>query len=150
MRDLDDQEWIAAATDRPHDAALDASLKIFPQLELSAHARYTTGNPYSPVAAIERDPQHERWPAGYRFIYDARNSRRYPPYFRLDLRASHSFQSFDSNWLIYVECLNLTNRENLYQSLWTPGSDASLDPNVVMRRIPMLPRLFLGGIAVKF
>jgi hypothetical protein len=150
MRDLDDREWIAAATDRPHDAALDLSFKPVRQIEFSGHARYTTGNPYSPVLAIERDPYHDRWPAGYRFIYAPRNSGRYPDYFRLDLRLSHSFQGLNGDWQVYVECLNVANRQNIYQILWTPGEDVETVPNAVRRRIPMLPRLFLGGIAVSF
>jgi len=150
MRDLDDQNWIAAATDRPHDAALDGSLKLFSGVELRGHVRYTSGNPYSPVIALAPDQFHRRWPEGYRFIYAPRNSGRYPDYFRGDLRAGYAFQGPGGDWQIYFECLNLTNRENIYQILWTSSSERGVVPNVAKRKIPMLPRLFLGGIAIRF
>jgi len=150
MRDLDDTHWIGTATDRPHDALMEAGTKLPTRVEISGLARYTTGNPYSPVLALARDPYHERWPEGYRFVYDLRNSARYPAYFRTDLRLSYAVHARTSDWQVYVECLNLSNRENLYQILWTASSDVTTTPNVARREIPMMPRLFLGGLAVKF
>jgi hypothetical protein len=150
MRDLDDRKWIAAATDRPHDWALDFSRRLFGVIELSSVFRYSSGNPYSPVIALNRDLNHRRWPSGNRFIYGERNSRRQPEYLRFDLRGTYEFAALGAAWQIYAEWLNATNHQNLYQYLWTTEDDEDNIYSIVRQPITMMPQLVVGGIAVRF
>ncbi|MCI0695959.1 TonB-dependent receptor [candidate division KSB1 bacterium] len=150
MRDLDDRQWIAAATDRPHDWALDFSHRLFGVIELSSVFRYSSGNPYSPVIALNRDLNHRRWPSGNRLIYGERNSWRHPEYLRFDLRGTYEFIALRANWQIYVEWLNTTNHQNLYQYLWTAEDDTDKNYSIVRQPITMMPQLVVGGIAVRF
>jgi len=155
MRDLDERKWIPAATDRPHDVALDLSGAPFERLKLSGALRYGSGNPYSPVVAINRDLHHHRWPSQNRFIYGERNSWRYPEYLRFDLRGAYDFSTWGAAWQIYIEWLNATNHRNLYQYLWADDVDEEDNRNDKMARISrqpitMMPQLVVGGLALRF
>jgi hypothetical protein len=153
MRDLDDADWIAAATDRPHDWAGDLSCNLGSHVQLSSFLRYSTGNPYTPVIAILKDINHWRWPRFYRFIYDSRNSRRHPDYFRIDLRATISGIVLGARCQFYLEWLNAANHRNVYQILWSQKQselEQSGAENIRQDKIIMLPRLVVGGIAVRF
>jgi hypothetical protein len=149
MRDLDDTAWIEAATDRPHDFSLDLSHRFGGAFELSGLLRYSSGNPYAPIIAVERDYNHQRWPKGSRFIYAARNSHRYPDYLRVDLRGTYRFHVLGINGQLFVEWLNFTNHENIYQYLWA-GTEELEDRKLVKHTISTLPRLVTGGVAVRF
>lgn len=157
MRDLDDTAWIAAATDRPHDVAVDLNRSFGTRLKLGSFFRYTSGNPHTPVVAIWRDINHRRFPSGYRFIYAPRNSERFPEYLRLDLRGTFSAVIWGASVQFYLEWLNVTNHRNLYQTLWTSEKQKTAEPDqekpeerLLLQPIYMLPRLVVGGIAVRF
>jgi len=157
MRDLDDRQWIAAITDRPHDVALDLSRRLGAHLQLSSFFRYASGQPHTPVLAVWRDLKHYRWPSGLRFEYAPRNSHRFKDYLRLDLRGTLDFVMLGAHAQFYLEWLNTTNHENIYQYLWIENDSRNSQPAplaasvaLAQQKIPMLPRLVVGGLALRF
>jgi hypothetical protein len=104
-----------------------------------------------------KDINHWRWPRFYRFIHAPRNSRRHPDYFRIDLRAALSGAVLGASYQFYLEWLNVTNHRNVYQILWSQTRwrdenelEQSAPVDIRQNRIIMLPRLVVGGIAVRF
>jgi hypothetical protein len=152
MRDLDDTQWIAAATDRPHDLAGDLSGNLGSYLKLNSFFRYSSGNPYTPALSILRDLNHWRWPRFYRLIYAPRNSSRYPDYFRIDMRVTFGTVILGASGEFYLEWMNVTNHRNVYQILWAGDLEegAVVLKNVQQHKILMLPRLVVGGMALRF
>ena len=79
--------------DQTHVATLAASYNLTPTWEFGAKWQYRTGNPYTPVEEA-KPPVRSKKRKTYLYvpIYAETNSGRLPPYHRLDLRVSKTFQ----------------------------------------------------------
>ncbi len=157
MRDLDNARWIPAITDRPHEVALDLSRRLGAHVQLNSFLRYASGQPHTPVTGIWRDENHNRWPNGLRFEYAPRNSARFEDYLRWDVRATFEFNFRSAQTQFYLEWLNVTNQKNMYQFLWIENDPRNAqaiasDSRAALAQQPitMLPRLVVGGLAVRF
>jgi outer membrane receptor protein involved in Fe transport len=151
--------------DRRHAASLVGSWRISTRWELGATARAFSGFPRTPVlglrvAAVETgdgrlvpalDPEG-------RYVYETTsggisnlNSARLPAFFRLDLRLSWKPRGDAGRWLVYLDVINATNRDNVGQVdprlLYDPAS--ALDqPRLVLEPTAAIP--FLPSIGVRF
>ena len=132
--------------DQTHVATFAASYNLTPTWELGAKWQYRTGNPYTPVvdATIQFDPRDpiNRKPI-YVPTYAETYSDRLPPYHRLDLRVSKTFQFEGWRLGAFLELLNAYNRKNLldfrYNENYTEREDAN--------QLPILPYF---GITAEF
>jgi len=142
-RDRPDEPYRLYSFDQTHVATLAASYNLTPTWEIGAKWQYRTGNPYTPVedATIRFDPRNGE--PIYVPIYAETNSDRLPPYHRLDLRVSKTYQF--GNWKLgaFLELLNAYNRKNLldysYNENYTEREDAN--------QLPFIPYL---GITAEF
>ncbi len=93
--------------DQPHSLTLIGSTALGKRWRIGGRMRYTTGNPYTPVAAAYLDASGD-WVA----VDGTLLSRRLPDFFQLDLRVDRSWQGRWGTWNLYVDIQNIINRHN--------------------------------------
>ena len=145
-RDRAGEPYRPYSFDQTHVATFAASYNLTPTWEFGAKWQYRTGNPYTPVegATVQldlRDPINPR--PIYVPIYAETYSDRLPPYHRLDLRISKTFQF--ERWKLgaFLELLNAYNRKNLLDFRYNEDYTERTDAN----QLPILPYL---GITAEF
>lgn len=93
--------------DQPHSLTLIGSTALGKRWRVGGRVRYTTGNPYTPVAAAYMDGSGD-WVA----VDGALLSRRLPDFFQLDVRVDRSWQGAWGTWNLYLDIQNVINRAN--------------------------------------
>lgn len=101
--------------DQPFVVNLLASYQLPRGWRVGGRARFSSGNPYTPVA--NRYFDHDS--RGFQPVYGERSSARLPPFWSLDLR-------FDKEWVFktwtlafYLDVQNATNNQNIEVMGWT-------------------------------
>ncbi len=149
-RDRPSESYRLYSFDQTHVATLAASYKLTPTLEFGAKWQYRSGNPYTPRegATVQFDPRNGN--PIFIPIFAETNSDRLPPYHRLDLRVSKTFQL--GNWKLgtFLELLNAYNRANLLdfnypEDCRTP--EDCLERRNDINQLPIIPYL---GITAEF
>lgn len=115
-----------------------AGFKFSIGLSLSTHLKYAGGRPYTPY-----DITLSHYYNKGVFQMDQYNKGRLPEYIRWDLRVEQQFQPFNTELTVYVEVLNILNRENLDGYGWDYLHNRQ-DSFFHFRRLPVL------GISWKF
>jgi outer membrane receptor protein involved in Fe transport len=151
--------------DRRHAATLVASWRIGREWELGATARAFSGFPLTPVlglrvAADETDDGRyvPAVDAEGRYVYEPDrggvanlNADRLPAFLRLDLRLSWKPGGDAGRWLVYLDVINATNRENVGQLdprlSYDPASLAD-QPRLALEPTAAIP--FLPSVGVRF
>lgn len=103
-----------ASFDIPHTFTLLGGIRIG-KWEFSGKFTYASGRPYTPYLDAESAAQN-------RAIFDLNrvNAERAPEYHRLDLRADRYFNFENWSLLVFMDVLNVYNRENIQQFVWNP------------------------------
>ena len=142
-RDRPDEPYRLYSFDQTHVATFAASYNLTPTWEIGAKWQYRTGNPYTPVedAIIQFDPRNGQ--PIYVPVYAETNSDRLPPYHRLDLRVSKTFQFGGWKLGTFFELLNTYNRQNLLDYSYSENYTEREDVN----QLPIIPYL---GITAEF
>jgi outer membrane receptor protein involved in Fe transport len=156
---------LAFEYDRRHAATLVASWRIGRSWELGATARAFSGFPLTPVlglrvAADETDDGRyvPALDAEGRYVYEPDrggvanlNADRLPAFFRLDLRLSWKPGGDTGRWLVYLDVINATNRDNVGQLdprlAYDPASLAD-QPRLALEPTAAIP--FLPSLGVRF
>lgn len=113
---------VPRALDQPHTLTLDLNYRLGQQWNLNLAWRYHTGWPTTPVEArLVPDPEDPEGEPQLAAVFGSLNSRRFPPYHRLDLRASRRWDLRSGGLTFFVDVQNLYNRRNL------AGFDVHLD-----------------------
>ncbi len=125
---------VPRSLDQPHTLALDLNWRLPRQWSLNLAWRYRSGWPTTPVAAMllpgepdepdePEDPEEEPATAEPELVavFGRLNSERFPPYHRLDLRASRRRELRSGALTFYVDIQNVYDRKNL------AGFDVDLD-----------------------
>ena len=163
----------ASDYDRPHALSLVANYRVNRLIELGSTVRVQSGFPYSKsvgvrVAAVEDTgdidgdgntaeliPQRDAvglpvWAADYGDASNL-NSGRLPVFARVDLRVTFRPLWQNSRWQLYVEVINLLNRDNAGslspELVYDPASDR---PRVTTTRDGSLPLLPSFGARFRF
>ncbi|MBN2104511.1 TonB-dependent receptor [bacterium] len=126
--------------DRRHNFILTGSYQLSDKWRIGLKYQYAAGNPYTPV--IESKQLYGAW-----FVVEGeRNSRRYPDYHTLDIRADRIFRF--SSWALktYLEIWNIYNRDNVLDYYYDIEPDGSIE-RVTAADFPLMPML---GINVEF
>ncbi|MBN1550786.1 TonB-dependent receptor [bacterium] len=115
----------------------------------SSRFTYSSGKPETPIIGwnleLDRDPPHYPiWVAQYGRL----NSARLEPYARLDLKAQWIKQLPSGELTIYLDMINLTDRQNLYVYGYNTGNPPKLKPQ--KERINNLPFLPILGATYRF
>ncbi len=149
-RDRPGEPYRLYSFDQTHVATLAASYNITPTLEFGAKWQYRSGNPYTPRegAASQFDPRNGN--PIFVPIYGETNSDRLPPYHRLDLRVSKTFQF--GNWKLgtFLELLNAYNRANLLDFNYPEDCRTPEDCRERRNDINQLPIIPYLGITAEF
>jgi hypothetical protein len=151
--------------DRPHAASLVGSWRFGPKWELGATLRAYSGFPRTPVAGLrvlaDETADGRLVPAldaDGRYVYETSlgglddvNTARLPAFARLDLRLSWRPGGQSGRWLVYLDVINATNRENAGQidpRLEYDPASALDQPRLVEERAAAIP--FLPSLGVRF
>lgn len=126
-----------ASFDIPHTFTLLGGYRVG-NWEFSGKFTYASGRPYTPYQDAESVLQN-------RAIFDLSrvNAERAPEYHRLDLRVDRYFNFPDWSLLVFMDVLNVYNRENVQQFIWNPKT-RSRD---IIPQYALIPNI---GFNVKF
>ncbi len=94
--------------DQPVAASLVADYRLSPRWSFGARWQYHSGTPYTPVVGTGTYPDGRTRP-----LYGDLNSRRVPPYHRLDLRVDRHFTFTTWKLDLYAELINAYHRRNV-------------------------------------
>lgn len=111
-RNLLSEQEAPSFTEQPHSLIAVGTLELPEILEgfsIGARLRYTSGNPYTPVAGGVYDADRDRH---RRIGAEDLRSYRLPPFFQLDLRADKRWNFGTSILSLYLDVQNVTNRKN--------------------------------------
>jgi outer membrane receptor protein involved in Fe transport len=102
---------VPRSLDQPHTLALDLNFQLASPWSLNLAWRYHTGWPTTPIEARSvSDPED---PEEFVAVFGPLNSARFPPYHRLDLRASRRWNVHSGRLTFFVDVQNLYDRQNL-------------------------------------
>ena len=138
-----DGEWVARSWDQRHTVSFDVNFRPSAKWNFNLGGVYHSGWPTTAVLA-EWVTGPDGTPAVG--VYPGpRNGERLPYYLRIDARASRDFRLRKGSFSLYLEIMNLLNRENLSrpESFWISANpDGSLtvghDSEAFVSLIPSL------------
>lgn len=93
--------------DQPHSLTIVGTSQLSRHWRVGGRVRYTTGNPYTPVAGAYRDPSGD-WVA----VDGAILSQRLPDFFQLDVRLDRVWYRPWGQLDLYIDLQNALNRAN--------------------------------------
>ncbi|MCC6293538.1 MAG: hypothetical protein IT164_12880 [Bryobacterales bacterium] len=132
-------ERYPADFEQRHTVNVFGNYRVRPSVNLSGRYSYGSG---TPLRGYFRGAYPDL------FLTDRRNLLRLPEYQRLDVRANKTFQRDRVRWMLFVEVVNVTGRENLRVDDLS-GFNAVLGTARVRleKTFPVLPSV---GLAVEF
>jgi outer membrane receptor protein involved in Fe transport len=139
-----DGEWVPRSRDQPHTGSFSLNYSLSGKWNFNLAGLYHSGWPVTPIFA-NLEPGPDDGVIVVPFL-GPRNRERYPDYLRFDLRASRVFHRGPGTWSLFLEVMNVLNRENLrgYGSLVDfeveEDGSARLVPEY-RSGIPLLPTL---------
>ena len=138
LHDVVTDERFAADFDQRHTVNTFVAYRWSGRTSLSARARY--GSNFPIVGYIGQDAN------GY-LLSSQRNGVRLPEYSRVDVRADRTFTHRKSRLTLFIEVVNVLNRENYRAN--SPGI------NITTRRVfdpiePLFPLLPVAGVLIEF
>jgi len=124
--------------DQRHTIGLGLGYTISGNTFAYAFWRFHTGNPYT-----------QKWYEDGEFRYSTRNAQRLPAFHSLDIRVSKQFDWRDYKFQIYLQVLNLYNRQNVheYSLVKKETNGKTIYERQEENFLPILPTL---GLNVKF
>ena len=144
-----DGSWQLRSWDQRHALTAGVNLTLPRRWTLSVAGIYHSGWPTTPVTGEvvgfdDGEPEIE-------LVLGPRNSARYGPYARADVRVSKLFPTTHGSLTLFLEIINLTNRKNV---CCTDGFEFEADPDGSVTSIPeeryWAPIIPTFGIAWQF
>jgi hypothetical protein len=108
--DLIDGVWQARRWDQRHTLSFSVNWQPRERWNLNLAGTFHSGWPLTPLYGQWQQQPDGEWTASG--VLGPRNSERYPPYRRLDLRISRHFQLQRGSLRLFVEVINLLDRDN--------------------------------------
>jgi len=144
--------WRYFDYDQLLQASAGAEYRLSKRWQCSLLGHYSTGFPYTPILAIQRDVEAPSNPlANYTIINAAHNSARYPYYMRFDIRLSYLYETRGHSFSAYLDLINVGNRRNYYMYDWRYEKSSDQSDGYVRRSvIYMMPFLPSFGISLSF
>lgn len=120
--------------DQRHTFSLVSRYRLFNSMYLDIQYSYGSGFPWTPPL-YDEDGKVQREADG-EIRFESRNSARYNPYQRLDLRMSMQGELFgDASIEWYLELVNALNHKNVYEYYWSEDYETRLTSYM----LPLLP-----------
>jgi hypothetical protein len=151
--------------DRRHSLDLVGRYRWSERFDVAVTARLASGFPYTPavglrVSAVEDDrgrlvPETDSqgnlvYAADFGPVQNLSNGR-LPAYARVDLRATFRPGGFAGRWSVYVEAINLFNRDNAVRlETWLVHDPASEFPGIIVVPNEGFPLLPSAGVRFRF
>ncbi len=143
--------WRYFDYDQPFQASSGGEWRLSRRWQVSGLCQYGSGFPYTPVLALQRDLSADSGSLeGWRVVKGAKNSARYDPYMRLDVRISYLYESPRRTFSAYVDLINILNRKNIYMYDWRFESSNGNGGYARRSVVYMLPFLPSFGVTVTF
>jgi len=138
-----DKEWFHRDFDQRHTISTIVNLKLFAGLSTHLKFIYGSGFPWTPLEKVDHICDENGDTLFAIPTWGNKNSSRYPPYQRLDVRLDweHKFKDFGLS--VYIEIINAFDHRNVYEYYWTEDYKTRLVAY-------MLPRLPYFGISINF
>ncbi|HWB79715.1 MAG TPA: TonB-dependent receptor [Nannocystaceae bacterium] len=115
-RDRDGEDWRLFDYDQTHVLTAVLAWALPRGFEVGARMRYASGFPRTPVTGAYFNSTHNRWQP----TFGKHNSIRIPAFVQLDLRVAKRWDIAKSKLEIFVEVLNLWNRRNAEELIYSP------------------------------
>jgi tetratricopeptide (TPR) repeat protein len=116
--ELEGGERVPSAVDVTHTLTGVAKLSLGKRWEVGSTLRYGTGRPFTPVVGADADPERGGAP---RPVFGAAHGGRLPDYRRLDGRVTRLVTLPGGSGVVYLEMLNLLDRENFAAYTYDAG-----------------------------
>jgi len=134
--------------DRRHSLNLQVQKTFGPEWTLAATFHLNTGAPYTPLLYTQSPNQTNtsdlrRGYSAY-VIEGEKNSARVPTYHRLDLKLSRELPKLPLHPYMYIEILNVYNRQNAYNLIQFEDRDGDIITGQ-STGIPFMPLIGIGG-----
>jgi outer membrane receptor protein involved in Fe transport len=126
-----DGSWQPRSWDQRHALTLGLNLSLAHNWTFSVAGIYRSGWPTTPASgeiSVNEDGEPEVEP-----VLGTRNSARYSPYARVDLRIGKLFAATYGQLTLYLEVINLTNRKNVW---CTEAVEFELEPDGSIAAVP--------------
>lgn len=136
------QPYYYPLQDQRHTLSLVANYQPRARWNIGLKWQFNTGKPYTPIAEVIYLPDSTGTIIPLP-VEGAENSARFPAYSRIDLRIDRQLRIWGNPGEIYLEVINLFNRNNVYD--YNYNSDYS-----EVKAINQLPRLPVLGLKVLF
>ena len=127
----DEKEKYPAKYNKPHSFNSVLSYQINSKYSFGISSVYGSGQTYTPVigkvhqTAVQRPGAFENPYQFFGNIYGARNSSKYPNYFRLDINFSRKTKLFGLEGDLKFQIINLTNHYNVLLYNWNHNASPS-------------------------
>ena len=108
--------------DRTHSFSALGNYQISQKWDMNWKLSLQSGQAYTPIIGYYNQILPGSPDEVYRTIPGTRNSARYSPYSRLDLGFVYHTKVFGSKMDIYVQIINVFNRENIFRKSYNVGS----------------------------
>ncbi len=142
----DEKEQYPAKYNKPHSFSSVLSYQLNPKYSFGLSCVYGSGQTYTPVigkvhqSGIELYGSLENPYQYFGNIYGARNSSKYPNYFRLDLSLSRKSTLFGLDGDLKFQIINFTNHYNVLLYNWNHNASPS-----EVQAYSMFPIIFTMG-----
>jgi len=137
--------------DRRHDVSVVLAYKVIDNFNVSLTWLYASGQGYTlPYGQflfrdVGTDSQNE-----VRLDYSERNGYKLPDYHKLDLNFSYSFKWIDLPCEVYLNLLNVYNRQNAFAQYVTISENSNGEKIPVQKQITLFPFVPTIGIKADF
>jgi len=118
----DENEEYYNSWDRTHSFSALGNYQISPKWDMNWKLSLQSGQAYTPIIGYYNQILPGSPDEVYRTIPGTRNSARYSPYSRLDLGFVYHTKVLGSKMDIYVQIINVFNRENIFRKSYNVGS----------------------------
>ena len=143
--------WTFFDHDRRHSLSSSIKWQFTSSFSAEISWKFGTGFPYTPVVNTYYAPN--QWRAlnsGFVFIKGQKNSYRFPPYHKLDIRLTYSKKLFKKRATFYLELDNIYNRHNVFLYDWdVERSSSGSQPKIKRTAIYMMPFIPMIGLNLR-
>ncbi|MFQ5649366.1 MAG: TonB-dependent receptor domain-containing protein [bacterium] len=148
-RTLQSKVWLPFKYDRRHALTALLNVKLFGNWAVSLLGQFATGLPFTDVLGVRTTLNADgttRWD----FVRGDRFQARFPDFKKVDARLSYQSRVGPNRLSFYLDIINLTNEQNLYEITWEKKFLPDETQRGTRRMIYMLPLIPSFGVSFRF
>jgi len=139
--------WYYLDYDQRHQADVGFDVKLSKTLIFGVTYHYGSGFPYTPIMGLKRNADSVGgYLDGWEVDKARKNSSRYPPYSRLDVRLSYEMKGA-YHFSAYIDFINVLNNHNIYLYQWDfyPNANGkTVGKRSIIYMLPFIPSFGLS------